>query len=111
VAAILANPGQTEPYGMTVMNLDSTALAVPQFIITGGIDDRGVASSTLPAESGKFFSDFLRFTTPSQFFQRNCPISIGENESRRQFHGPLVHASGLIVLSRHQKRFSKIVVR
>ena len=41
LAAILANPGQTEPYGMTNMNLDAAALAVPQFIITGGIDDRG----------------------------------------------------------------------
>ncbi len=41
LAAILANPGQTEPYGMKDMNLDATALAVPQFIITGGIDDRG----------------------------------------------------------------------
>lgn len=41
VAAILANPGQTEPYGMKDMNFDPAALAVPQFIITGGIDDRG----------------------------------------------------------------------
>ena len=41
VAAILANPGQTEPYGMKEMNLGATARAVPQFIITGGIDDRG----------------------------------------------------------------------
>lgn len=41
LAAILANPGQTEPYGMKDMNLDPAALAVPQFIITGGIDDRG----------------------------------------------------------------------
>jgi hypothetical protein len=41
LAAILANPGQTEPYGMKDMNLSPTALAVPQFIITGGIDDRG----------------------------------------------------------------------
>ena len=41
LAAILANPGQTEPYGMKEMNLDPSALAVPQFIITGGIDDRG----------------------------------------------------------------------
>jgi hypothetical protein len=41
LAAILANPGQTEPYGMKDMNLEPTALAVPQFIITGGIDDRG----------------------------------------------------------------------
>lgn len=41
VAAILANPGQTEPYGMKDMNLGPDALAVPQLIITGGIDDRG----------------------------------------------------------------------
>jgi hypothetical protein len=41
LAAILANPGQTEPYGMKEMNLNSAALGVPQFIITGGIDDRG----------------------------------------------------------------------
>jgi hypothetical protein len=41
LAAILANPGQTEPYGMKEMNLDSAALGVPQFIIMGGIDDRG----------------------------------------------------------------------
>jgi hypothetical protein len=41
VAAILANPGQTEPYGMEAMKLGTAALAVPQFIITGGIDDRG----------------------------------------------------------------------
>jgi hypothetical protein len=41
VAAILANPGQTEPYGMKEMNFEPAALAVPQFIITGGIDDRG----------------------------------------------------------------------
>jgi hypothetical protein len=41
VAAVLANPGQTEPYGMKDMNLSPAALAVPQFIITGGIDDRG----------------------------------------------------------------------
>lgn len=41
LAAILANPGQTEPYGMKEMNFGPTALAVPQFIITGGIDDRG----------------------------------------------------------------------
>jgi len=41
IAAILANPGQTEPYGLKEMNFEPTALAVPQFIITGGIDDRG----------------------------------------------------------------------
>lgn len=41
LAAILANPGQTEPYGMREMNLGPVARAVPQFIITGGIDDRG----------------------------------------------------------------------
>ena len=41
LAAILANPGQTEPYGIKDMALDPTAFAVPQFIITGGIDDRG----------------------------------------------------------------------
>jgi hypothetical protein len=41
LAAILANPGQTEPYGMNEMNFGPAALAVPQFIITGGIDDRG----------------------------------------------------------------------
>ena len=41
LAAILANPGQTEPYGMKDMTLDPNAFAVPQFIITGGIDDRG----------------------------------------------------------------------
>ncbi|MBV9745484.1 MAG: hypothetical protein JO099_17115, partial [Acidobacteriia bacterium] len=41
VAAILANPGQTEPYGMKEMNLEPAALAVPEFIIAGGIDDRG----------------------------------------------------------------------
>lgn len=34
LAAILANPGQTEPYGMKEMNLNSAALGVPQFIIT-----------------------------------------------------------------------------
>jgi len=40
VAAILANPGQTDPYGMKDMNLSADALRVPQFIIVGGIDDR-----------------------------------------------------------------------
>jgi hypothetical protein len=41
LAAILANPGQTDPYGMKDLNLSPTALVVPQFIIVGGIDDRG----------------------------------------------------------------------
>ena len=41
LAAILANPGQTEPYGMKDITMDPTAFAVPQLIITGGIDDRG----------------------------------------------------------------------
>jgi hypothetical protein len=41
LAAILANPGQTEPYGMKEINFDPVALTVPQFVITGGIDDRG----------------------------------------------------------------------
>ena len=41
MAAILANPGQTDPYGMKDMDLSAAALAVPQFIIAGGIDDRG----------------------------------------------------------------------
>jgi hypothetical protein len=40
LAAILANPGQADPYGMKTMNFDASALAVPQFILTGGIDDR-----------------------------------------------------------------------
>jgi dienelactone hydrolase len=41
LAAILANPGQTDPYGMKDINLSTVALTVPQFIIAGGIDDRG----------------------------------------------------------------------
>jgi dienelactone hydrolase len=41
VAAILTNPGQTDPYGMKDLNLGDAALAVPQFVIVGGIDDRG----------------------------------------------------------------------
>lgn len=41
VAAILANPGQTDPYGMQDMDFGAAALGVPQFIIAGGIDDRG----------------------------------------------------------------------
>jgi dienelactone hydrolase len=46
VAAILANPGQTDPYGMKDMNLSADALRVPQFIIVGGIDDH--AGTQLP---------------------------------------------------------------
>lgn len=41
VAAILANPGQSDPYGLKDMDLGAAALRVPQFIITGGMDDRG----------------------------------------------------------------------
>jgi len=41
LAAILANPGQSDPYGMDLIDLSSAALTVPQFIIAGGIDDRG----------------------------------------------------------------------
>lgn len=48
LAAILANPGQTEPYGMKDMNLSASALAVPQLIIVGGSDDR--AGTQLPFE-------------------------------------------------------------
>jgi hypothetical protein len=40
LAAILANPGQTDPYGMKDINLSRVALAVPEFVIAGGIDDR-----------------------------------------------------------------------
>ncbi len=40
VAAILANPGQTDPYGMRDMDLNGAALAVPEFVIAGGIDER-----------------------------------------------------------------------
>lgn len=40
LAAILANPGQTDPYGMKEMNFHAAALAVPQFVIAGGVDDR-----------------------------------------------------------------------
>jgi dienelactone hydrolase len=41
VAAILANPGQTDPYGMKDIDLGAPALGVPQFIVTGGSDGRG----------------------------------------------------------------------
>ncbi len=41
LAAILANPGQSVPYGMETVNLSDEALAVPQFIIVGAIDSRG----------------------------------------------------------------------
>ena len=41
VAAVLANPGQADPYGMKGMDLGEAALGVPQFIIAGGVDDRG----------------------------------------------------------------------
>ena len=41
LAAILANPGQTDPYGMKDLEFGAAALAVPQLVITGGIDDRG----------------------------------------------------------------------
>lgn len=40
IACILANPGQTEPYGMEHVNLPAAALRVPELIITGGADDR-----------------------------------------------------------------------
>jgi hypothetical protein len=40
LAAILANPGQTDPYGMKGIDLSDAARAVPEFIIAGGIDDR-----------------------------------------------------------------------
>jgi hypothetical protein len=41
MAAILTNPGQTDPYGIKDLDLSADALVVPQFIIVGGIDDRG----------------------------------------------------------------------
>jgi dienelactone hydrolase len=41
LAAILANPGQSKPYGMETIDLSDEALAVPQFIIVGSIDSRG----------------------------------------------------------------------
>jgi len=40
VAAILANPGQTEPWGMIGLDLSAGALAVPEFIVAGGADER-----------------------------------------------------------------------
>jgi len=40
LAAILANPGQADPYGLKGLDLSTAAIAVPQFIIAGGIDDR-----------------------------------------------------------------------
>jgi dienelactone hydrolase len=41
LAAVLANPGQTEPYGMATLRLSDEAMAVPQFIIVGAKDNRG----------------------------------------------------------------------
>ncbi len=41
LAAILANPGQSRPYGMETIDLSDEALAVPQLIIVGAIDSRG----------------------------------------------------------------------
>lgn len=40
-AAVLTNPGQSDPYGMDRIDLPSPALNIPQFIIAGGMDDRG----------------------------------------------------------------------
>lgn len=40
LAAILANPGQSEPYGMNRIDVPPGALIVPQFIIAGATDDR-----------------------------------------------------------------------
>jgi dienelactone hydrolase len=46
LAAILTNPGQSEPYGMNQIDLPTEALVVPQFIIAGATDDR--AGTELP---------------------------------------------------------------
>ncbi len=40
LAAILANPGQSDPFGMDRINLSGVALSVPEFVIAGGLDDR-----------------------------------------------------------------------
>lgn len=47
LAAVLANPGQTDPYGMKDINLGTPALNTPQFVIAGALDDRAAEPNGL----------------------------------------------------------------